>query len=365
MRGRSSGRGDKVAERLGKIQAAAVLVLVGLVAGVLVGEVGARLLMASRRAPVPEVPATPSTLPVLESVFELGTPGIEGIHKGAYYRANSAGFRGPEFDSHPAEGVFRIAAVGDSFVMGEGVLEEEAYPAILEGLLNRDSDGGSFEVLNFGVSGANIHHVVDRLETLALSFHPDLIIYGLTANDIEVAGYKVLHTTEAIVRQRERFARFEHSSSYLLRLLWPRWISFQTGLSPPRGTYMNEVFENYLHNPEAWKDFVHGFDRFAQIQQERSVRVVVFIHPILAYLWHFHPFRDVYARVEAAATERGLRVVQGLPAVIGIEAEALWISQANPHPNPRAHRLFAETLERGLRAEPGWLTKPARDRATH
>ncbi len=363
MRGWCSGQGDKVAEQLGKIQAAVALVFVGLAAGVLVGEVGARLLLASKGAPAREAPATPSTLPVLESVFELGTPNIEGIHKGVYYRTNSAGFRGPEFDAYAAEGVFRIAAVGDSFVMGEGVLEEEAYPKVLEGLLNRRSDGGSFEVLNFGVSGANIHHVADRLENLALSFHPDLVIYGLTSNDIEVAGYKVSHTTEAIVRQRERFDRFATSPSYLLRLLWPRWVSFQTGLNPPRGTYMNEVFENYLHNPEAWRNFVRGLDRFAKIQQEHSVPVVVFIHPILAYLWRYHPFRDVYARVEAAATARGLRVIQGLPGVIGIEAEALWISPANPHPNPRAHRLFAETLYRGLNAEPGWLTKPADSRA--
>ncbi len=342
--------------RLGKFQAAAILIALGLGAGLLVGEIGARLLMAvSNPSSEPGPPPTSSGLRVLESVFELGTPGIEGVYKGAYYRANSAGFRGPEYDREPRPGVFRIAAVGDSFVMGEGVLEEEAYPMVLAELLNRDASGTTFEVLNFGISGANIHHVVDRLEELAMSFHPDLVVYGMTSNDIEVAGYRVLHTTEAIVKQRERFKRFEDSPSYLLRLLWPRWVSFQTGFDPPEGTYMYEVFENYLHNPEAWREYLRGLDRLATLQRDTSVPVVVFIHPILAYLWKFHPFREVYARVEAAAKARGLGVVQGLPAVVGIEAEDLWISAANPHPNPRAHRLFAETLAAGLRTTPAWL----------
>jgi lysophospholipase L1-like esterase len=329
-----------------------LLVLGGLGAGVLVGEIAARLLFAAPVATSPSPSATPdSSLPVLETVFELGTPGVRGIYKGAYYRANSAGFRGPEYDREPAKGVFRIAAVGDSFVMGEGVLEEEAYPMVLQDLLNADASERTYEVLNFGISGANIHHMVDRLEGLALSFHPDLVVYGLTSNDIEVEGYEVLHTTEAIVNQRKRFKRFENSPSYLLRLLWPRWVSFETGFSPPEGTYMYEVFENYLHNPVAWRHFVSGLDRLATIQKKQSVDVVVFVHPILAYLWRFHPFREVYARVERAAEMRGLKVVQGLPGVIGIDAEELWISRDNPHPNPRAHRLFAETLAEGLRRE--------------
>jgi len=333
------------------IFALGALAVGGVAAALLIGEVAARLLWS---APVTVLPAAPRPggLVELNSIFQLATPGIEGIHKGVYYRTNSAGFRGPEYDLRPAPGVFRIVVVGDSFVMGEGVLEEEAYPAVLEDLLNDLAGGQRYEVLNLGLSGLNINHVVERLKTLGLSFHPDLIVYGLTSNDIEVKGYRTTISGETIQAQRDRYAAFADSRSYLLRLLWPRWVSLRTGLNPPVGTYMYEVFDNYLHNPKVWANFVSGFDRLADIQRETGIPIVVFIHPILAYLRAFHPFDEVYGVVEAAAEARGLRVIQGYPSVVGRRAEALWISPANPHPNVQAHRLFAQRLRDGLLAMP-------------
>ncbi len=334
------------------IIALGALAIGGIAAALLLGEVAARLLW-SPPVPAPRAESRPSGLVELDSIFQLATPGIEGIHKGVYYRTNSAGFRGPEYDRRQAPGVFRIVVVGDSFVMGEGVLEEEAYPAVLESLLNGLEDGQRYEVLNMGLSGINIDHVVERLETLVLPFHPDLVVYGLTSNDIEVKGYRTTISGATIQAQRDRYAAFADSRSYLLRLLWPRWVSLRTGLNPPKGTYMYEVFDNYLHNPEVWAAFVSGFDRLAEVQRETGIPIVVYIHPILAYLRAFHPFEEVYAKVEAAAEERGLRVIQGYPSVVGRQAEALWISPANPHPNPQAHRLFAQRLRDGLLAMPG------------
>lgn len=330
------------------------LVAAGIAAAVLAGEVAARWLFAapSGGMPAAERLAVPDGLREIESIFELATPGIEGLHKGAYYRTNRAGFRGPEVTEQPLPGILRIAVIGDSFVMGEGVLEEQAYAAVLSDVLRDGDPPRRLEVLNFGISGANIAHVLERLEGLVLSYAPDLIIYGLTVNDIELDGYRTTIDAQTIARQRALYGRFAQSRSHLLRLLWPRWVSFRIGLRPPPGTYLYEVLENYENNPQVWSNFTAALDRLAAIGRQRQIPVVVFIHPILAYTRAFHPFMTVYERIAAAVTERGMLAVDGFPAVAGRQTESLWVSPDNPHPNALAHRLFAETLAAALVRHP-------------
>ncbi len=352
--GRFQYREGAVKAPLAGLVARVALAVAGVAAGILAGEILARAWYVEPTQ-ARESASPPSGLKELTTLFELAAPNIEGVHKGVYHRTNRHGFRGPEVATEPANDVFRIVAVGDSFVMGEGVAEEEAYAAVLADLLNEDSRKTRYEVLNLGLSGLNIHHVVERLETLGLSLGPDLILYGLTANDLEVVGYRRTIDSETIARQQARFNRFQSSPSHLLRLLWPRWVSFRTALRPPRGTYMFEVLDNYLDNPKAWASFVSAFDRLAAIQKRAQTPVVVFVHPILAYLRAFHPFVEVYDRIEEAASRRGLQVVQGYSSVAGESAETLWIARTNPHPNARAHRRFAEYLHQRLSEPEGAL----------
>jgi len=51
------------------------------------------------------------------------------------YRANSAGFRGPEFQDPRPPHTLRIAILGDSFPFGEGVKDDDVAPRRIERLL--------------------------------------------------------------------------------------------------------------------------------------------------------------------------------------------------------------------------------------
>jgi len=178
----------------------------------------------------------PNDLPELTTIFELAAPHARGIFRGRPWRSNSAGFRGPDYPDTAPPGTFRIAVAGDSFVMGEKVFEEEAYPAVLERKLNAGSDGRHYEVLNLGLSGLNIKWVLHRLE-IGLRYHPDLIVYGFTINDIEGPGYREsVPLPELIARQREYFAAMD-SPSYLLRAMLPRLMSLRDTLFIGPGSY--------------------------------------------------------------------------------------------------------------------------------
>ena len=286
--------------------------------------------------------------PQLETLRELTTPNVHGIHNGAFYRTNSHGFRGPEYAIPKPAGVFRIVIAGDSVTMGTGVREEQAYAHLLEEDLNARGGAPRYEVLNIGLNGLDIRQVLDRLELVGLDFDPDLVIYGCTLNDINGPAYRKSMGPNSRLEQLGRYTRFAESRSYLLRVVWPRWESLVDLVHARSGTYLYEVRDNYFDNPRAWNDFTRGLDRLAHLAAEHHVPAVVFIHASLEYLNVFHPYRAVYARIAAAAEARGLATVQSFPAVRGREETSLWVSLLDAHPNAAGHRLFARALVDGL-----------------
>ena len=123
-------------------------------------------------------------------MFDLSRPHVEGIYKGAYYRTNARGVRGPEYELPKPPGVFRIVIAGDSVTMGDGVREEDAYPHVLQDALDRRPGPPRYEVLNLGLIGLDIRQVMGRLRNIGLSYEPDLLVYGCTLNDIQGPHYR-------------------------------------------------------------------------------------------------------------------------------------------------------------------------------
>jgi acyl-CoA thioesterase-1 len=73
-----------------------------------------------------------------------------------------------------------IVALGDSLTSGKGLDEDDAYPAVLERML--ESAGLSYSVKNHGVSGDMSSDAVRRLDA-ALAESPAIMIVALGAND--------------------------------------------------------------------------------------------------------------------------------------------------------------------------------------
>ena len=74
-----------------------------------------------------------------------------------------------------------IVALGDSLTAGLGVDEEQAYPAQLERQLQ--ANGYNWRVVNAGVSGETSSGARSRVEWVASSLAPDIIILETGAND--------------------------------------------------------------------------------------------------------------------------------------------------------------------------------------
>jgi acyl-CoA thioesterase I len=90
-------------------------------------------------------------------------------------RSSSAVSPTPDEDGRP-----KIVALGDSLTAGLGLLESQAYPALLQQKI--DADGYAFEVVNAGVSGDTSAGGLRRLDW-ALDGDVRVLILALGAND--------------------------------------------------------------------------------------------------------------------------------------------------------------------------------------
>ena len=96
-------------------------------------------------------------------------------------RTNALGLRGRRVSSPKDEGTYRIVMLGDSFVFGFGVEDDETLAAQLEATLGTRHEG--IEVLNAGVPGWSTDQYYLFLRTRLDEITPDLVMLGLLDND--------------------------------------------------------------------------------------------------------------------------------------------------------------------------------------
>jgi lysophospholipase L1-like esterase len=94
---------------------------------------------------------------------------------------NSKGFRGPDFASNKAAGVFRVICLGESSTFGYHNRDNETYPVYLQRLL--DLRGLKTEVINAGFPYYNTGSIISLLTSELLTYEPDLLTLYAGYND--------------------------------------------------------------------------------------------------------------------------------------------------------------------------------------
>lgn len=103
------------------------------------------------------------------------------------FTTNAAGFRDREYPRAKPDGVYRIAAIGDSVTFGWDQALDETYPKLLEAGLAA-AGMANVEVLNFGIGGYNSLQEIELIRARALAFEPDLLLLAYVMNDNTVQG---------------------------------------------------------------------------------------------------------------------------------------------------------------------------------
>jgi hypothetical protein len=100
------------------------------------------------------------------------------------FATNAAGFRNDrDIPYAKTPGRLRVISVGDSNTEGFEVRQSSTFSAVIERWLNLH--GAPADVLNAGVSGFGTAEALAFLENEGINYHPDVVVYGLYANDFD------------------------------------------------------------------------------------------------------------------------------------------------------------------------------------
>jgi lysophospholipase L1-like esterase len=276
-----------------------------------------------------------------------GNPALASIYDGLY-SINSLGLRDTELGGHPAPGVCRLMALGDSFTFGQGVLADSTYPELLERRLNSGSPTARFEVVNAGKPGWSTADELEFLRTQGLQMHPDVLILQFYANDIEIEERKLAETPAQRVR---RLVTRPFRRSYVIFSLRYR---FDGMLAQAKGEVSDENESATLvaarrriadASPE-WTHFQEALGELARVAKEAELPVVALLFPRPGVASEAN--RGIHAAVGAEARGLGMHVVDLMDDLQAVPRSAQYVSPMDNHPSAAAHAVAAERLEREL-----------------
>lgn len=247
-------------------------------------------------------------------------PSHRVVTAGVEVQTNSAGFRDGEWATPKPEGLYRIAAVGDSVTYGFNVLQEEAFPQLLEQRLSKRQL--RVEVLNMGIAGYNSLQEAELIAERVLPLEPDLLVLSYVHNDNKEDG-----GDGGISRYFNR----GHS-----RALDGLQIRFRR-LSRKIGRDVR----------------TEAFERIAALARESNLPVVVVIFPEFRLVDGAYLKQDQHQQVRQLAERLGFRVLDlyAFFEAIGLEAHRM----DRVHPTAEGYRLVAERLQAFLEEE-GFLS---------
>lgn len=228
-------------------------------------------------------------------------------------QANSLGYRDREHAVEPAAGVFRIACLGDSHTMGQGVRSEDVFPVRLEQLLNEGHDPARYEVLNFGHSGYDTHQERLVYEREAATFQPQVVLVCMTEND----DVSWLHEVQAGVHAPPNAAE---------KLLAP----------------LGELKRRRQIRPE--RDFsvcARELETLHAACQANNARLAV----VMAHHHNTELSKQLTAAIAPTMERLGVPVLDPGPEMEALnKSQDLNVHPLDGHPNEIAHRRLAELI---------------------
>jgi hypothetical protein len=255
-------------------------------------------------------------------------------------RLNPAGFRERPFVVDKPRGVYRIAVVGDSFTYGNGIRQEDRYSDVLQAHLP-----SHFEVLNFGVAGANTPEHRQLVQHLLEDITPDFILLQWYVNDVEdddSSGRPTFHS----LAPAGWLHNWLNANSALYTIANMQWAETQAALG------MTVSYTDYLHHrlgdpnsTDSTRDRELLRDLIAITQRAHVAIGMVLFPDTAAMLDARYPFGYLHDRTLAVCAEREITCLDLRSAFAQVkDVQTLWANRLDHHPSAAANAIAAEKI---------------------
>lgn len=255
------------------------------------------------------------------------------------YRANSRGFRSPEFK--PDDSRKRIVLIGDSYTFGMFVNYEETFGAII------DDQNPEFVVYNLAMPGFVVDQMLLTLQHYGVDLAPDLVVVGLCSADFH-RSLTAFRTTEKRAKPvfmleegKLRLKTVKDRNNWLIRFL-DRHSRVYTGLK------LVTILQGYHYPVGKWWHLNRKIiDRINTIGNENNFRVL-FIH-IPTRSWRNFPMLEKHMK------KSNYNFINIRSAEIDDPLKLYY--KADPHFNAAGNRFVANEIQRVIDSHPGWFRK--------
>ncbi|PLW76572.1 hypothetical protein C0081_13970 [Cohaesibacter celericrescens] len=242
-------------------------------------------------------------------------------------RTNSWGLRGGPVTEKPEAGKRRILVLGDSFVLGWGVEENQTLSRRLQSLFEKRGD--NVEVLNGGIGNYNTQRTVEHFLAGLAELEPTDIIYLASS-----ASAEMLHDTPG---------NFFMRNSQLAVTCWLAYKNFAAHNEGGKQGLIQHYQELYQANSPGVAIIREELQKLADYGRSHNTRIMVAFMPDIRFL------------TEAATTQMSDRIVEigrstGMPAMSLLpqfqndKYEDLRIIAGDFHFNAATHDRIANVL---------------------
>ena len=264
-------------------------------------------------------------------------PNVEMIVDGLQIKINSLGMRDSEPAPKNTSSLVRIVALGDSYTWGWRVPIEEAYPEVLEKLLNQSAGTTRYEVMNFGTIGYSTRDEVLVLRYKALAWNPDILILGYVFNDPETDPVQPLNYYFASQTWWERL-----ELKRLVTRVKYKWDVKRMG----GGDYYRSMHSD---RSDKWRSVVRAFGEIRDLTSSRRIKVLVVIFPDVPRKgWGVYTNASIGRKVAGLAEANGFEALDLYDVFSHYGSRELRMSDEDFHPTPLGHRLAAQAIQEKL-----------------
>jgi lysophospholipase L1-like esterase len=252
---------------------------------------------------------------------------------GVWVRTNSEGFRGRDCPI-PRSQKKRVLFLGDSFLFGWGVEEQNIFPSILERHLSQIYPT---EIINAGMFNYNTEQETHLFIQKGLKYHPDKVVVFWGINDTRLTAH----------RSKWWFLGY----SEFFTLCWSISHIMAENLDPAKRyqPYYSGLYQEGLPGLARAKA---AFLLLKDICFKNHISLQVVLVPELHDLMHY-PFKKEHRMMEEFLQNNKIDVLDLTPFFANWKNPTeLWVAIDDAHPNKTAHQLIArytvDFIKKGL-----------------